>query len=148
VVAALTAGLEGEFRYRALSFVRFLSLLLTAGLALLVAYRTHGAEALVVREAVPSLITLLLVLPVTLRWVRSEGLWSWTTARRVVSVGSGWLLTRGAETLLYRVDQLLLAPVVSQADLGFYYQSRYIVQLPNTFMAPATMQVALRTYSV
>ncbi len=148
VVTAQSAAFEGRFQYRSLAKVRILSALASGGLAVAIAACGGTVEALVARDSFGTVVNAGLFL-----WLRSRmgvpsgASWSTKTARDVLKVGLGWFSIRTFEVLVMRADQLLLALFVSKEQLGLYANSKYLASLPNSFLAPATSSVALRTYS-
>ena len=136
ITSIYAAHLEKELHYRALSFLKTVVGLLATSLALALAFTGQGVWSLVARETVISFATL-----IGLRFLSDyqfRGRFSGDMAMRLIALGNKTLLSRGLEAAYYKVDSLLVGSIAGVTALGFYSQARYVVDLVNAAVAPAS----------
>ena len=130
------AHLEKELHYRALSLLKAVVGLSATSIAMAMALMGQGVWSLVAREAVINLASL-----AGLRYMsgyRFRGQFSADKARRLIALGNKTLFSRGLEAAYYKVDSLLVGSMAGVTALGFYSQARYVVDLVNAAVAPAS----------
>ena len=140
-----SAVLEKELEYMWLSIAR-LAVTVTSVLgALGLAFAGFGVWSLAGREllmAGGSLAAFRFIAPWRFRW-RFDG----DSARKLLQFGWGMLFARGFESAYHRLDNLMVGVLLGMTTLGFYSQARYLVDLGNTAVQPATAKVAFPTFS-
>lgn len=120
------ARLERGLRYRAVAGVNLLTGNLPNLLALGVALLGAGAWSLLLRDAAMSFLGFGLMLALSGYRYRRQG--DRGSRERVMAFSRPMFLSRTLETVLDRVDRLLVGSFLGDARLGLYHQSRFLAE--------------------
>lgn len=122
-----------EMRFRLLSLMSFISLLIQAGVSITLAFTGHGAKSLVIGYLSGSLIHFIFCLFATKYIPRSFG--NWREAVGVFQFGGWILLGRVANQAAITLDQLILGKFLNVASLGLINISKNLSSLiPHTIL--------------
>lgn len=122
-----------EMRFKLLSLMSFISLLIQAGVSITLAFTGHGAKSLVIGYLSGSLIHFIFCLFATKYIPRSFG--NWREAIGVFQFGGWILLGRVANQAAVTLDQLILGRFLNVASLGLLNVSKNLSSLiPHTVM--------------
>ncbi|MBI3766232.1 MAG: oligosaccharide flippase family protein [Ignavibacteriales bacterium] len=137
--------MEKHLHYKGLSIIKTSTSIVSVCVAIFLAIGGFGIWSLVARELFSVLVSLIGFRYTSgwqFRWKFNRDL-----ARKLMTFGNKMLLSRGLEAAFYRMDNLLIGMIGGVSMLGYYSQARYLVDLANAAVAPATAVVALPVYS-
>ncbi|MFO0746681.1 MAG: oligosaccharide flippase family protein [Myxococcota bacterium] len=143
--------LNRRLRYTAVAAIRFGGIVFSLAVATPFAFLSPGPFVLVLRDALPALLSLLVIVPMVMagRYLEpGDRAYDKTTATAVLALGRAVFVNRALEIALARLDSLLLGAVLGEKPLGHYEQARYLAGLPNAAVAPFGQSVGLRTFAV
>ncbi len=144
--ACLEAQLQRDHRYQRVVAIRLLGLAVSIGAAIAVARVWPGPLVLVVRDAVPLLVSLALAAH-ALRGSPALREPATPAARRsVLRLAPQLFVNRALEIGFHTAHILVLAAFVGDRTLGFYEQARYLAGLPSMGFQPVLWSVGLRTF--
>lgn len=126
-----------EMRFRLLSLMSFISLLIQAGVSITLAFTGHGAKSLVIGYLSGSLIHFIFCLFATKYIPRSFG--NWREAVGVFQFGGWILLGRISNQAAITLDQLIIGHFLNPASLGLLNISKNLSSLiPYTVLGFAS----------
>jgi PST family polysaccharide transporter len=145
-VACLEAQLQRDLRFQSVAAIRLFGLLVSIGAALAAALLWPGPLVLVVRDAVPLLVSLGLAV-LALRGSPALREPATPAARRsVLRLAPQLFVNRALEIGFHAGHILVLAALVGDRTLGFYEQARYLAGLASLGFQPVLWSVGLRTF--
>lgn len=146
--SAMGCVLERDLRYRRLASTTLAAALLGSGGALLAARLGLGAWALVLRDVLTQLAVLATYVTMRRRWELPLGrAYDRRLAGRLWRFARNLFWIRALDQVLARLDRVVLGNVLGLSALGLFHQAKYLAMLPQSALAPASMQVAVSTYS-
>jgi PST family polysaccharide transporter len=144
--ACFEAQLQRDLRFQRVAVIRLWGLLASIAAALAVARLWPGPLVLVVRDAVPFVVSLGLAA----RALRgSAALREPATAearRSALRLAPQLFVNRALEIGFHTGHILVLATLLGNRTLGFYEQARYLAGLPSLGFQPVLWSVGLRTF--
>lgn len=139
------AQLRKEFEFKNLSFIQFLASSFSVLLAVGMAFYGFGVWSLLGKSVLRTVLSFF-----GYRWV-SSWRFSWNinrkAFRKIFDFGSKMFFLRGLEIVYCRLDRLIIGALTSATVLGLYHQARYLADLGNVAISPASVQVAFPTYA-
>lgn len=146
--SSMASVMERDLHYRGLSAAKMVSGIGASVVAVCAGVLGLGTYALVLRDALMVLFVVGIYVANARRWRLPTGRsFDRDTARRVWRFAKSLFWVRSLDQVLARADRALLGNVLGLEGLGYFHQSKYLASLPQSAMAPATMQVAIATYS-
>lgn len=146
--SSMSAVLERDLRYRALARTTTAASVAASAAAITAAALGLGAPALLLREVLLVGVILIVYIGMARRWglplARS---FDRGHAARVWTFAKGLFWIRALDQVLARADRVLLGNALGLEALGYFHQAKYLAMLPQSALAPASMQVAIATYS-
>ena len=145
LAAIYSAQLEKRLVYKGLSVIRIINSVISTTIAVVFAVSGFGVWSLVGKELSSVFLSL-----IGYRYIsgwRFQWRFNRALAKRLVTFGNKMLLSRGLEAAFYRTDSFVIGMFGGVGILGFYSQARYLVDLANAAVAPATAVVALPVYA-
>ncbi len=145
ISSVYSATVEKELIYKKLSIIRFISTVVSAFGGIILAYRGFGVWSIVGKELLMTLVCFI--------GFRAISPWRFTwrfdreSSKRLIKFSWGMLFSRGLEGALFKIDNLLVGALLGTTSLGYYSQSRYLIDLGNAAVAPAATKVAFPFYS-
>ncbi len=145
-------ALQRSMRYHVVAAARFAGVVGGLVVAIPFALATPGPFVLVLRDALPPLLSLAIVVIYLRRHKEHPELALETghdpdTAQAARRLGAGLLANRLVEALVNRLDSLLVGLAFGERALGNFDQARYLAGLPNAVTGTFTHSVALRTFA-
>ncbi|MFT3917328.1 MAG: oligosaccharide flippase family protein [Anaeromyxobacteraceae bacterium] len=146
--SAMAAVIERDLEYRRAAAVTIAASACAAVISVVAAARGLGAQALVLREGLIAGLVLGTYVLLARRWRLPSGRgFDRAAARRAWSFARSLFWFRALDQILARADRVILGNTLGLAALGYFHQAKTLAALPQAAVAPATMQVAIATFS-
>ncbi len=144
--ACLEAQLQRDLRFQRVVVIRLWGLVISIGAALAVARLWPGPLVLVVRDAVPLVVSLGLAAHALRGSPALREPVTPAARRSVLRLAPQLFVNRALEIGFHTGHILVLAALVGDRTLGFYEQARYLAGLPSMGFQPVLWSVGLRTF--
>jgi PST family polysaccharide transporter len=147
VRGSMSAVLERDLRYRGLASGTVLAAVTAAVGSVAAARLGAGAFALLLRDLLIEVVILGVYFTMSRRWgLPAARAFDRSSARRVWAFARSLFWIRSLEQVLARSDRVVLGNLIGLQALGYFQQAKYLAMLPQSALAPASMQVATATY--
>ncbi len=142
--STLGAALQRSLRFGALAFASAVSIVACELVAVGAAFAGLGVWSLVARDLVATFGTGALI--VIVGGLSARPAWNQHVARTMLRTGGGVLTIRGVETLLQRLDRLLVSRVGGTTMVGLYAEAAGLAGDSERALGPVLAQVGLGAY--
>lgn len=134
------AILEKELKFKMASILRSVALALSSILAVLVAFTSSGLISLLVKQFT---LQVFMLLGCFFSGINFKGGFDKTIAKKIVKFSSKIIFARGFESVINRLDSILLGAFFGITSLGFYTQAKYIVNIPEQINGVISSRISL-----